>query len=98
MRDGKLLAMDTPSNLKEAIIPGDVWEVFANPLQSGLEVLPSINGVLRVSLAGDYLRVITESGLKSDILKQTLDAKGVLVSRIVAGEPTLEDVFISLAR
>jgi ABC-2 type transport system ATP-binding protein len=98
MRDGKLLAMDTPSKLKETIIPGDVWEVYAEPLQSGLDVLPNVEGVLRVSLAGDYLRVIAESGLKSNSLKQALDGQGIQVSRIVAGEPTLEDVFISLAR
>jgi len=36
MRDGKLLAMDTPSNLKSTVISGDVWEVFAEPLQDGL--------------------------------------------------------------
>jgi ABC-2 type transport system ATP-binding protein len=98
MRDGKLLAMDTPSKLKETIIPGDVWEVYAEPLQSGLDVLANVEGVLRVSLAGDYLRVIAENGLKSNTLKQALDGQGIQVSRIVAGEPTLEDVFISLAR
>ena len=91
-------AMDTPSKLKETIIPGDVWEVFAEPLQSGLDVLPTVEGVLRVGLAGDHLRVIAESGLKSDILKQVLDLQGMEVSRVVAGEPTLEDVFLSLAR
>jgi len=32
MRDGKLLAMDTLSNLKKNIIPGDVWEVYSEPL------------------------------------------------------------------
>jgi ABC-2 type transport system ATP-binding protein len=60
MRDGKLLAMDTPSNLKKNIIPGDVWEIFAEPLQDSLAVLPEVNGVLRVGLAGDHLRTITE--------------------------------------
>jgi ABC-type multidrug transport system ATPase subunit len=98
MRDGKLLAMDTPSNLKKNIIPGDVWEVFAEPLERGLEVLPEINGVLRVGLAGDHLRTITEKGLKKEILLKALKDKGVHVSDVVAGEATLEDVFISLAR
>jgi len=95
MRDGKLLAMDTPSNLKKNIIPGDVWEVYTEPLQSGLEVLPEVEGVLHVSLAGDHLRTITEKGLKKEVL---LKAKDVNVRDIVAGEATLEDVFISLAR
>jgi ABC-2 type transport system ATP-binding protein len=98
MRDGKLLAMDTPSNLKKNIIPGDVWEVYSEPLQSGLEVLPEVEGVLRVSLAGDHLRTITERGLKQQVLLKALKVKDVSVRDIIAGEATLEDVFISLAR
>jgi ABC-2 type transport system ATP-binding protein len=106
MRDGKLLAMDTPSNLKKNIIPGDVWEVYSEPLQDGLEVLPEVEGVLRVSLAGDHLRTITEKGMlglssvegKKDVLLKALKAKNVNVKEIIAGEATLEDVFISLAR
>ena len=98
MRDGKLLAMDTPSNLKKNIIPGDVWEVYTEPLQDGLAVLPEVKGVLRVSLAGDHLRTITEKGLKKEVLLAALKAKGVNVRDIIAGEATLEDVFISLAR
>jgi len=98
MRDGKLLAMDTPLKLKETIIPGDVWEVYAEPLQDSLAVLPEVKGVLRVGLAGDHLRTITEKGMEKDTLLNALKEKGVNVKDIVVGEPTLEDVFISLAR
>jgi ABC-2 type transport system ATP-binding protein len=98
MRAGKLLAMDTPSNLKRDIIPGDVWEVFAEPLQDGLAVLPEIEGVLRVGLAGDHLRTITQRGKRKEDLLSVLQAKNVTVRDILVGEPTLEDVFISLAR
>jgi ABC-2 type transport system ATP-binding protein len=98
MRAGKLLAMDTPSNLKKNIIPGDVWEVFAEPLEAGLSVLPDLEGVLRVGLAGDHLRTITEQGKTKEDLLSALQRKNVKVREIVSGEPTLEDVFISLAR
>ena len=98
MRAGKLLAMDTPSNLKRDIVSGDVWEVFAEPLEAGLQVLPEVEGVLRVSLAGDHLRTIVESGKKKEDFLRTLNEKSVHVREVVAGEPTLEDVFISLAR
>jgi len=106
MRAGKLLAMDTPLNLKKNIISGDVWEVYAEPLQDGLAVLPQVEGVLRVGLAGDHLRTITEKGkpalssvegMKEHLLT-ALKEKGVNVRDVVIGEPTLEDVFISLAR
>src|ERR1043165_1367514 len=98
MRDGKLLAMDTPINLKKNIIPGDVWEIFAEPLQDGLAVLPDVQGVLRVGLAGDHLRTITERGKNKEDLLNALQAKAVNERDVVIGEPTLEDVFISLAR
>jgi len=98
MRDGKLLAMDTPSNLKRDIIPGDVWEVFAEPLQEGLELLPDVEGVLRVGLAGDHLRTITEKGIQKNDLLKAFQINHLNVKDVIVGEPTLEDVFISLAR
>lgn len=98
MRDGKLLAMDTPSKLKETIVPGDVWEVYAEPLQDGLAALPALEGVLRVGLAGDHLRTITDRGMKREELLKGLATRGVRLREVVTGEPTLEDVFIFLAR
>ena len=98
MRAGKLLAMDTPSNLKRDIIPGNVWEVYAEPLQDGLAVLPGMEGVLQVGLAGDHLRTITEREKKKDDLLRALQEKHVNVREIKLGEPILEDVFVSLAR
>jgi ABC-2 type transport system ATP-binding protein len=97
MRDGKLLAMDTPTNLKKSIIKGDVWEVYANPLEQGMEILSDMEGVTRVGLAGDYLRVIS-AGIKEDAIREQLENAGVEAKRIERGEPTLEDVFLELAR
>lgn len=97
MRDGKLLAMDTPTNLKKSIIKGDVWEVFAHPLEQGLDVLHEIEGVDRVGLAGDHLRVIS-SNVKKEALQSLLKKNNIKVEKIERGEPTLEDVFLALAR
>ena len=97
MRDGKLLAMDTPTKLKEIIIKGDVWEVFAKPLERGVEILSAMDGVERVGLAGDHLRVIS-SRVEKEAMQSLLSGKGLSVEKIERGEPTLEDVFLSLAR
>jgi hypothetical protein len=75
-----------------------VWEVYAEPLQDGLEVLPEVEGVLRVGLAGDHLRTITEKGMKKEVLLKAIKGKNLDIKDTVVGEPTLEDVFISLAR
>jgi ABC-2 type transport system ATP-binding protein len=98
MRAGKLLAMDTPANLKAEIIKGEVWEVYAHPLEAGLETLSKTENVQRVSLAGDHLRAITQNGLTANRLKSRLEALGLGVAEVRRGEPTLEDVFITLAK
>lgn len=97
MRDGKLLAMDTPTNLKKSVIKGDVWEVFAHPLEQGLDVLHELGGVERVGLAGDHLRVISQR-VKKEAMQDLLSRKNIQVEKIERGEPTLEDVFLALAR
>jgi ABC-2 type transport system ATP-binding protein len=98
MRDGKLLAMDTPLALKERYVPGDVWELYTDPLLAGLNVLEKTEGVFRAVLAGDHLRVIVEKDLGEKTLKKALEQARVGVASIQKGEPTLEDVFINLAK
>ncbi|MBK8619890.1 MAG: ABC transporter ATP-binding protein [Anaerolineales bacterium] len=97
MRDGKLLAMDTPTALKKKIITGDVWEVYAHPLERGLDILAAMDGVERVGLAGDHLRTIS-SQVEKDAMQSLLMRENISVEKIERGEPTLEDVFLSLAR
>jgi ABC-2 type transport system ATP-binding protein len=98
MRDGKLLAMDTPDNLKKNILEGDVWQLTASPLQTALDTLPTLDGVLQAGLSGDQLRAITERGMSANQLQISLQGKGIEVRSVERAEPTLEDVFISLAR
>ena len=97
MRDGKLLAMDTPTALKKKIITGDVWEVYAHPLERGLDILAAMEGVERVGLAGDHLRTIS-SQVEKEAMQSLLMRENISVEKIERGEPTLEDVFLSLAR
>jgi len=98
MRDGKLMEMDTPARLKANDIPGDVWEVSTEPLQEGLNACGRCEGVLRVGLAGDHLRLITRRGMRESELRKRLRAARLTVLSIGPGEPTLEDVFLALAR
>jgi ABC-2 type transport system ATP-binding protein len=98
MRAGKLLAMDTPENLKRDIIAGDVWQIGAAPLQTALDTLPTLDGVLQAGMAGDKLRAITERGMSTKQLEKALQEKGIKVKTVERTEPTLEDVFLSLAR
>lgn len=98
MRDGKLLALDTPQNLKTRVVPGKIWEAFTETLLDGLKKLPGVPGVLQVGLAGDHLRVITEPGLEKARFESGLRLQGLDGIRLEQGEATLEDVFLALAR
>ena len=97
MRDGKLLAMDTPSALKHSALPGLAWDVFAQPLLPALAALQHCPCVLRAGLIADHLRAITPSDTKASILQASLREAGLRIDHIELVEPTLEDVFLALA-
>jgi ABC-2 type transport system ATP-binding protein len=98
MRDGNLLAMDTPLALKKQFVPGAVWEAYTEPLLDGLHICAEIPGVIRANLSGDHLRLITNTLVSEAVIRGTLEKSGVRVSSVLKGEPTLEDVFLHLAK
>jgi drug efflux transport system ATP-binding protein len=97
MRDGKLLAMDSPSALKQHALPGLAWDVFALPLLQALSALERCPCVLRAGLTSDHLRAITPIDVKAETLHNALREAAIQVERIELVEPTLEDVFLALA-
>jgi hypothetical protein len=49
-------------------------------------------------LAGDHLRVIAHPGLGAAQLREAINQQVSGVPTVERGEPTLEDVFLSLAK
>ncbi len=97
MRDGRLLAFDSPSALKQHALPGLAWDIFAQPLLPALAALQHCQGVLRAGLTGDHLRAITPRGVHAYLLRRCLADAGIQVGNVETVEPTLEDVFLALA-
>jgi len=97
MRDGKLLAMDKPSELKQHALPGIAWDVFAQPLLPALSALERCPGILRAGLTADHLRAITPAKMNAQNIRRFLISAGIQVERLETVEPTLEDVFLALA-
>ena len=97
MRDGKLLAMDTPSALKQSALPGLAWDVFAQPVLEALRAFEDCPCVLRAGLSGDHLRAITPADVDADTLRSRLNDYGIHDIVINRVEPSLEDVFLALA-
>jgi len=108
MRDGRLLAMDSPTALKANALPGLAWDVLPDQpeqgaLDGGLALLDLLNAltscpcVLRAGLTNDHLRAITPKDLTEEAFRESLAQAGVSRVRIELVEPTLEDIFLALA-
>jgi ABC-2 type transport system ATP-binding protein len=96
MRNGKLLAMDTPPNLGQNYLPGPVYEVTAQPLLAALDALSGCPGVLRARLMSDHLSALTTPEINARKLRREMRKAGFPKVRVESSEPTLEDVFLAL--
>jgi ABC-2 type transport system ATP-binding protein len=97
MYAGRLLAMDTPSELKRTVLPGFAFDIYAQPLMPALGILQSCPVVLQSGLAGDHLRaIIAQKGTES-IVRSALHRAGFSGFVVKPAEASLEDVFLALA-
>ena len=93
MNLGRLLAMDTPTALKRATLPGPAWDLMLNELIAALHALEGAPGVVQVGLRGDHLHAITLAGAHdAESLRLALGPLGQ-DAVVEPADPTLEDVF-----
>lgn len=95
MRAGRLLALEEPGRLKSSL-PGKVWEVSAEPLLAALKVLEGLPGVRRATLASDHLRLVASAEVDVEQISGGLAAAGLAAHSVRPGDPTIEDVFMTL--
>jgi ABC-2 type transport system ATP-binding protein len=94
---GRLVALGTPSELKQRHMKGELLLVEAEPLGPALDVLESAPGVLDAAVFGSALHVVVESAAAgAPALRSLLAARGLRVGRIQPIRPSLEDVFVAL--
>ena len=99
MKAGKLIAEDTPSNLR-ARLNGRVLELRGNPINVLRHVAHQDEDVEDVAAFGDKLHVRVREGKSDFIIARLPDeiksAGGTLIDlRVIP--PALEDVFIALS-
>jgi ABC-2 type transport system ATP-binding protein len=107
MRDGRLLALDTPSALKASALPGLAWDIFVMPGESeqgaaelllpALSALEDCPCVLRAGLVSDHLRAVTPLTVDKSELFTRMREAGIHYLSIEQVAPTLEDIFLALA-
>jgi len=97
LRDGKVLALDTPDALRRTDRTV-MLEVIASPPRQALRLLREKLGDDEVSLFGDRLHArVPSEAMGAEITRWLGDAR-LEVTRVKAIVPTLEDVFIEHVR
>jgi ABC-2 type transport system ATP-binding protein len=97
MQDGKVIAGDSPRNLKKEYLKGDMLEIeCSNPVKA-LEILSTYKPIKGLSIFGTYLHAYVESADKDKPgITEFLNRNDVQITRIDLITPSLEDVFIHL--
>lgn len=100
LNEGRLLALDSPTHLKESL-PGQMWEIWpaedsGQPLLPVLDRLAAAEGILRAGLAGDHLRALAQFEMDQAGLRRILDQAGAVGARVEPARPVMEDAFMGL--
>jgi ABC-2 type transport system ATP-binding protein len=99
MKSGKIIAEDTPSNLR-ARLSGRVLELRGSPLHVLRHVAHKDADVEDVQAFGDRLHIRVGEGKAQDVLsrlKSEIGSEGGHVDELRIVNPVLEDVFIALS-
>jgi ABC-2 type transport system ATP-binding protein len=99
MRDGKIIAEDTPSNLR-ARLNNRVLELRGSPINVLRHVAHKDQDVEDVQAFGDRLHIRVGENKAQDVLgrlKSQINNEGGQVDELRAVPPVLEDVFIALS-
>ncbi len=95
MDNGKIIALDSPSELKRTMEREKIIQIDMNYDEETLEKIKGVDGVKHVSGEDGKIKIIVDDrkGLLLDIIKNISDRNIRAISTV---EPTLEDVFIAL--
>jgi len=99
MKNGKIIAEDTPSNLR-ARLNGRVLELRGSPIGLLRHIAHKDEDVEDVQAFGDRLHIRVGEGKAQDVLsrlKVQIGSEGGQVDELRAVPPVLEDVFIALS-
>ncbi len=97
--NGRLVAIGTPSEIKERQMHGRVIELDCEPTGRALEVLRQMERLDEVALYGSFIHVVTDDlPTQQPAIQAALQAAGVTINNLTVIPPSLEDVFIARAK
>jgi len=95
---GRLIAVGTPGELKGRVHPGGILLVTCDDASAAAGRLEGLAGVEDAAPTGSGVRVVPAPGASSGQVTSAVESLGLGDCRIETTEPTMEDVFVSLAR
>jgi ABC-2 type transport system ATP-binding protein len=97
MFHGKMVALGTPSELKQKSMTGELLLVECEPLADAVEVLQSAPDVIDAAVFGNALHLVVQNATTATphVQRYLLD-HSISVGRIEKIRPSLEDVFVSV--
>lgn len=94
---GKIVALGTPSELKQKSMKGELLLVECDPLGPAVEALQSAAGMMDAAVFGNALHLVVQHAEAAmPELREYLSSKNIRVSKMERIPPSLEDVFVSL--
>ena len=98
MDRGRLIALDTPENLKRVLPTGELIEIgYATLDPAVIPVIRNRNDVKSVEIQDQLLRISVQNGSRVlPLVLADLEQHSVQVLTITIRAPSLEDVFIYL--
>lgn len=93
---GRLVAIGSPTELKQRMGEGTTYEVVCEHPLDAVELFQRQSWVLETSIFGSNCHVTVDGGQAEQKIRMTLDEAANRASRIEPITPSLEDVFIRL--
>lgn len=95
---GKVIGVDTPSNMKKEVIDGDILKLKVDKTLRAIDLLNLKDGIKDSSVYGSGIHILTEPGYSQENIKEYLKENHINMNSIEKVEPTLEDVFVFLVK
>jgi ABC-2 type transport system ATP-binding protein len=98
IRDGKLVGKGSPQELKTTLMPGPILALECDRPYQALDCLLHLPGVYEAALYGVSVHVtVAEAVTGEKAIREALQAQQIQILSLAPVEPTLEDVFVTVA-
>lgn len=96
---GRLIALDSPTNLKQSAVHEDLFEITLSSFRDARKPLEGLDGLITCSYFGRHLHLFCRPGAyTAGSLERTIRSRGLTVQSVTNIPFNLEDTFIRLVQ